>query len=213
MESSRAAVPVVKLAPVPEAEAKRRRRSVQERREIVEETLVPGASVARVARAHGGCGDSWSESLYVKFSARKGEMAILERVRSGTDPELRLVKSVEDRIVLEVGDRSRPGLSVSTPSPVRAGNWYHLAVVSNNGERILYVNGAVIGRVQLPLIRRVSLSGAAEGSYVGATRDRTSFLNGLVDELAFYNRALTPSEIKSMYELTLRRPCSLARAR
>lgn len=53
MESSRATVPVVKLAPVPEVEAKRRRRSVQERRQIVEETLVPGASVARVARAHG----------------------------------------------------------------------------------------------------------------------------------------------------------------
>jgi transposase len=53
METSRAAVPVVKLAPVPEVEAKRRRRSVQERRQIVEETLVPGASVARVARAHG----------------------------------------------------------------------------------------------------------------------------------------------------------------
>jgi transposase len=32
---------------------KRRRRSVAERRQIVEETLVPGASVARVARAHG----------------------------------------------------------------------------------------------------------------------------------------------------------------
>jgi transposase len=53
METSRATVPVVKLAPVPEAEAKRRRRSVQERRQIVEETLAPGASVARVARAHG----------------------------------------------------------------------------------------------------------------------------------------------------------------
>ena len=52
METSRATVPVVKLAPLAEAEAKRRRRSVQERREIVEETLVPGASVARVARAH-----------------------------------------------------------------------------------------------------------------------------------------------------------------
>jgi transposase len=53
METSKAAVPVVRLAPVPEVEAKRRRRSVQERRQIVEETLVPGASVARVARAHG----------------------------------------------------------------------------------------------------------------------------------------------------------------
>lgn len=51
METSSAAVPLVRLAPEPET--KRRRRSVQERRQIVEETLVPGASVARVARAHG----------------------------------------------------------------------------------------------------------------------------------------------------------------
>jgi transposase len=35
------------------APAKRRWRSLEERRAIVEETLWPGASVARVARAHG----------------------------------------------------------------------------------------------------------------------------------------------------------------
>lgn len=34
-------------------ESKRRRRSAAERRRVVEETLAPGASVARVARAHG----------------------------------------------------------------------------------------------------------------------------------------------------------------
>jgi len=34
-------------------ESKRRRRSMAERRRVVEETLAPGASVARVARAHG----------------------------------------------------------------------------------------------------------------------------------------------------------------
>ena len=34
-------------------EPQRRRRSVAEKRGIVEETLAPGASVARVARAHG----------------------------------------------------------------------------------------------------------------------------------------------------------------
>ena len=32
---------------------KRQQRSIKQKREIVEETLVPGASVARVARAHG----------------------------------------------------------------------------------------------------------------------------------------------------------------
>ena len=34
------------------AKAKKRRRTIKERRDIVEETLVPGASVARVARQH-----------------------------------------------------------------------------------------------------------------------------------------------------------------
>ena len=34
------------------AKKKQRRRTIKERRDIVEETLVPGASVARVARRH-----------------------------------------------------------------------------------------------------------------------------------------------------------------
>src|ERR1039457_6551437 len=54
MESSRTEVAGAESASgtvVPEA--KRRRRSVAERRRVVEETLAPGASVARVARAHG----------------------------------------------------------------------------------------------------------------------------------------------------------------
>lgn len=55
--------------------------------------------------ACGDCGDSWSESLFVKFSALAGKMAILEHVRSAEDPEIRLLKSGDNRIVLEVGDR------------------------------------------------------------------------------------------------------------
>jgi transposase len=39
--------------PVSHSRTKRQYRSVEERRRIVEETLVPGVSVARVARAHG----------------------------------------------------------------------------------------------------------------------------------------------------------------
>jgi transposase len=54
MESSRAEVLSAGSASGTVApEAKRRRRSIAERRRVVEETLAPGASVARVARAHG----------------------------------------------------------------------------------------------------------------------------------------------------------------
>ena len=38
--------------PMSAARKKQRRRTIKERRDIVEETLVPGASVARVARRH-----------------------------------------------------------------------------------------------------------------------------------------------------------------
>ena len=38
--------------PMSAAKKKQRRRTIKERRDIVEETLVPGASVARVARQH-----------------------------------------------------------------------------------------------------------------------------------------------------------------
>src|SRR6202041_3265764 len=54
MESFRTeAVGTVSASGTVVPESKRRRRSIAERRRVVEETLAPGASVARVARAHG----------------------------------------------------------------------------------------------------------------------------------------------------------------
>src|SRR5512143_527488 len=41
------------VEPTSNETVRRRRRSIEERRQVVEETLAPGASVARVARAHG----------------------------------------------------------------------------------------------------------------------------------------------------------------
>jgi transposase len=54
MESFRTeAVGTVSASGTVVPESKRRRRSVTERRRVVEQTLAPGASVARVARDHG----------------------------------------------------------------------------------------------------------------------------------------------------------------
>ena len=116
METSRAAVPVVKLAPVPEVEAKRRRRSVQERRQIVEETLAPGASVARVARAHGV---NANQVFYWRTLYRRGHLgeaaagaALLPvTISDATVSEaLAATASPGRRIALAVGpDHSAPG--------------------------------------------------------------------------------------------------------
>jgi transposase len=52
MDTSRQVPDVITAKSEPLSAAQRQRRSIAENRRIVEETMVPGASVARVARAH-----------------------------------------------------------------------------------------------------------------------------------------------------------------
>jgi transposase len=69
---------------------KKRRRTVRERREIVEETLLPGASVSRVARRHDV---NANQVFYWRKLYREG------RLGSKTDTQLVPVKVAKDRSV------------------------------------------------------------------------------------------------------------------
>jgi transposase-like protein len=67
--------------PISPPRTKRRYRSVEERRRIVEETLVPGTSVAIVARAHGVNANQvfgWRK-LYHSGLARECELNLRQR--------------------------------------------------------------------------------------------------------------------------------------
>jgi hypothetical protein len=83
-------------------------------------------------------------------------------------------------------------------------------VVKDKSEQLLYVDGIFVGRTLLSRIAPPPLGWLPDRAYLGAARDHTRFLDGLIDELAFYNRALSAAEIKEVSEMTLRRPCALA---
>jgi transposase len=70
------------------AGAKKRRRTIQERRAIVEETLLPGASVSRVARRHDV---NANQVFYWRKLYREGQLG------SRTDTQLVRVKVAHDR--------------------------------------------------------------------------------------------------------------------
>jgi transposase len=67
---------------------KKRRRTIKERREIVEETLVPGASVSRVARRHDV---NANQVFYWRKLYREGQLG------SKTETQLVPVKVANDR--------------------------------------------------------------------------------------------------------------------
>lgn len=80
--------------------AKNRRRTIKERRDIVEETLVPGASVARVARKHDV---NANQVFYWRRVFREGRLGIssnpqLLPVRVEADRTTEPVKSVVPRL-------------------------------------------------------------------------------------------------------------------
>jgi len=75
--------------------AKKRRRTIRERREIVEETLLPGASVSRVARRHDV---NANQVFYRRKLYREGQLG------SKTDTQLVPVKVANDRSAAAVAD-------------------------------------------------------------------------------------------------------------
>ena len=76
--------------PVKLPRTKKRRRTIRERREIVEETLLPGASVSRVARRHDV---NANQVFYWRKLYREGKLG------SRTDAQLVPVKVQNDRSV------------------------------------------------------------------------------------------------------------------
>ena len=101
-------------------------------------------------------------------------------------------------------DDSRISMSISGASPqiqsdpIEINKWYHVVAVFQNGNSVLYINGSPIGTSSDNI-----LSGDATPLYVGgqATSAGTGrHFEGQIDNAMIFNRALSPSEIKYVYD-------------
>ena len=81
--------------------------------------------------------------------------------------------------------------------PVVENTLYHVAIVKNNNTTTVYVNGQNIGSMSVSFNEntRSLIVGAGGTPYASGY----SF-NGIIDNLRFYNRVLTTSEIQALYQ-------------
>lgn len=79
-------------------------------------------------------------------------------------------------------------------TPSNAGVWVHWALVSSNGQLILYRNGAEIGRSAT-----ISTATTAVGGQIGAFNGNGRF-KGLIDDVAVFSTGLSASQIKLHYQ-------------
>ena len=83
---------------------------------------------------------------------------------------------------------------------IKAGEWYHFAFVNNNSNSVtdkIFINGALSSQAVLN-----PYAGATSQLRIGGEGSFYLSINGLIDEVRLYNRALSDSEIKALYDAT-----------
>ncbi len=85
----------------------------------------------------------------------------------------------------------------STGSPVHDQQWHHLAMVRTASEIVIYVDGLEITR-NADIHTGVSFE-PENKAYIGDDPGKTEQVNGLIDDLRIYSRALTSQEISDLY--------------
>jgi len=77
--------------------------------------------------------------------------------------------------------------------------WYHLAITRSGTDWILFVNGVQTGGTQT---LSVTVPNVSSDLRIGSDGEAWNFLNGTMDDVRIYNRALSASEIGSVYNAT-----------
>jgi hypothetical protein len=91
---------------------------------------------------------------------------------------------------------------------LKTNTWYHLAMVYDGTNLLSYVNGAADGNTAVPGILQATDNPLKIGAYapINGVQSKDWF-NGLIDEVSFYNRALSSSEIAAIYNASSAGKC------
>lgn len=141
------------------------------------------------------CPDEWTIRLYVKFAVVAREGTILRRLPATLRPGYRIFQSNDNTIGFRLdGDWSGSFTGVTR---IMAGRWYELEIAYDGKAATLFIDGKPDGQMSMPELAHGNINWG--DVYVGGSPDGEP-LDGWVDELGFYGRALNAAETHTAYE-------------
>ncbi|RLF41460.1 MAG: hypothetical protein DRN12_03245, partial [Thermoplasmata archaeon] len=102
-----------------------------------------------------------------------------------------------ERISFIVGNGTTYGGTAYSDTIISPGKWYHVVGIFDNGTTYLYINGT-LEKTNEESFSALSVSNA--DLEIGSQHANSQGFNGIIDEVAIYNRALSEREIKDHYE-------------
>ena len=145
---------------------------------------------------------SISITAWVKFeSGAFGRYTVI--AGRGNFDIFELNKSSGDKLRMEMryDDNSTIRAQESSASLTVADQWYHVAGIFNpsDGSFTFYVDGSSQGVSFLDAQTGGTLKDSNEEVYIGARNGSSLYMEGLIDDVRIYNKALTSSEVEALY--------------
>lgn len=88
--------------------------------------------------------------------------------------------------------------TIDGTSAFPTGTWHHVAVTLSGTSGTLYIDGSAAASNANMTLTPLSL-GSTNQNYIGKSQWSDPYLDGSVDDFRIYSRALSPSEIRSLY--------------
>jgi hypothetical protein len=92
------------------------------------------------------------------------------------------------------------GIQINLTAPT--GTWFHLVGIWTGSAWQVYYNGALETNVALSINDGIGPGGGVSHFYVGVEPGLTRYLDGSIDEVRIYNRALSSTEVTALYNFT-----------
>lgn len=156
---------------------------------------------------------------WVRFESHQGDMAIADKMAAGgvNADGWRLLKQADDRFWFCFGGDGQngctpdPASTVYSTTSVVSEAWFHVAAVKTRTTFALYVNGKLEDeRSPLPAFVDTNSTDLLLGAT--ATDGAPAFLDGLIDEVRLFHRALSSQEIAADFECHRPQPSDLGLA-
>ncbi len=109
------------------------------------------------------------------------------------------INAVENGCYLNVDIDQVQAPCIDNFSGITLNNWYQIVAVKSDQSVDLYINNSLINSTANGCSRVLS---NITPLFIGSTSTNTEFTNGTIDDVAIYNRALSPSEIQQLYTTT-----------
>ena len=142
-------------------------------------------------------GGTHSASAWVKTSATGARQVIIGNAYDGSTYGLSVFIETDNILYLQ-WSHSNSWINVvdSTVNRVNDGSWHHIAYFISAGSQKLYVDGA---EVASGTTSSTAQNNTTAPTRIGRNWDASGYFNGSIDQVRIFNKALSTSEIATLY--------------